>query len=214
MKKSLLVALGLMSVLCLAACQKNPEPVAVDNGDEGETQVEAWMANPASVYCEENGGTLEMVSDENGEYGVCNLPDGTSCEEWAYYRGECPSEAEMKTSLTLADLDEIDIALFPTSYTYETYGLVWDVMEMIDSGEYVYPEGLDHSLLIPIHATMIHRDIVSSSIEDGMIYTLADITLQDETIVSVLYINNPTTLQYVAASVNNGDETTLYTFLY
>ena len=41
MKKSLLVALGLMSVLCLAACQKNPEPVAVDNGDEGETQVEA-----------------------------------------------------------------------------------------------------------------------------------------------------------------------------
>lgn len=212
MKKSLLVALGLVSVVCLAACQKNEEPVVVDNGNEPE--VEAWMANPASVYCEENGGTLEMVSDENGEYGVCNLPDGTSCEEWAFYRGECPSEATMKTSLTLTDMDEIDLALFPVSYTYEAYGLSGEIMEMINSGEYVYPEDIDHSLLIPEHATMVHRDIVSSSIEDGMIYTLTDVTLQDDTIISVLYINNPTTLQYVAASVNNGDETTLYTFAY
>jgi len=38
MKKSLLVALGLMSVVCLAACQKNEEPVVVDNGNEPEVE--------------------------------------------------------------------------------------------------------------------------------------------------------------------------------
>ena len=32
------------------------------------------MANPASVYC------------EKGEYGVCQLKDGTTIEEWEYYR--------------------------------------------------------------------------------------------------------------------------------
>lgn len=48
------------------------------------------MANPASTYCEENGGTIEMRTDANGgQYGVCVLSDGTECDEWAYFRGEC-----------------------------------------------------------------------------------------------------------------------------
>jgi len=48
------------------------------------------LANPASVYCEEQGYQLEIREDENGsQYGVCILPDGSECEEWAFYRGEC-----------------------------------------------------------------------------------------------------------------------------
>ena len=48
------------------------------------------QANPASVHCEEQGYTLEMRTDENGgQYGVCVFPDGSECEEWAFYRGEC-----------------------------------------------------------------------------------------------------------------------------
>ena len=47
------------------------------------------MANPASVFCEEQGFTLEMRENENGTYGVCVFPDGSECEEWAYFRGEC-----------------------------------------------------------------------------------------------------------------------------
>jgi putative hemolysin len=57
---------------------------------------ESGLANPASVHCEEQGYTLEMRTDENGTYGVCIFPDGTECEEWAYYRGECgPREQEV-----------------------------------------------------------------------------------------------------------------------
>jgi putative hemolysin len=48
------------------------------------------MPNPASAYCEEHGGTLEIVTAEDGsQSGLCHFPDGSVCEEWAYFRGEC-----------------------------------------------------------------------------------------------------------------------------
>jgi putative hemolysin len=51
---------------------------------------EANMPNPASVYCEQNGGTLEIRTDASGgQAGACIFPDGSECDEWAYYRGEC-----------------------------------------------------------------------------------------------------------------------------
>jgi len=51
-------------------------------------------ANPASVYCTEQGGTLTLVSTEEGVIGECELADGTICEEWAYFRGECGESTE------------------------------------------------------------------------------------------------------------------------
>ena len=51
---------------------------------------QARLANPASVYCEENEGRLELRQDESGgQVGICMFEDGSECEEWAYYRGEC-----------------------------------------------------------------------------------------------------------------------------
>jgi putative hemolysin len=49
------------------------------------------LANPASVYCREHGGvsTIETASD-GSQGGTCTLADGTKCDEWAYFRGECP----------------------------------------------------------------------------------------------------------------------------
>jgi putative hemolysin len=48
------------------------------------------MPNPASVYCEQNGNTLEIqTADDGSQSGVCIFPDGSTCDEWAYYRGEC-----------------------------------------------------------------------------------------------------------------------------
>lgn len=51
------------------------------------------MANPASVYCEKNGGKSE-IRTENGERqtGYCKFSDGTECEEWKYFKGECKME--------------------------------------------------------------------------------------------------------------------------
>jgi putative hemolysin len=75
-------------LLGLAACTSNTGAPAT------ETVTPIGMPNPASVYCEEQGGRLEMRSDANGTYGVCIFDDGSECEEWAYYRGECaPGDA-------------------------------------------------------------------------------------------------------------------------
>jgi len=53
------------------------------------------MPNPASLYCEENGNTLEIrTADDGSQSGVCVFPDGSTCDEWAYYRGECGLAAD------------------------------------------------------------------------------------------------------------------------
>lgn len=53
-------------------------------------QPPANMANPASVFCADNGGTVEIRKDaQGGEHGVCIFADGSECEEWAFFRGEC-----------------------------------------------------------------------------------------------------------------------------
>src|SRR5512136_2571992 len=48
------------------------------------------MPNPAAVYCEQHGGKLEIVTAADGsQSGLCIFPDGSTCDEWAYFRGEC-----------------------------------------------------------------------------------------------------------------------------
>ena len=53
-------------------------------------QAQAGMPNPASVYCTQNGNKLEIRTAADGsQSGFCVFPDGSTCDEWAYYRGEC-----------------------------------------------------------------------------------------------------------------------------
>ncbi|TDY82951.1 UNVERIFIED_ORG: hypothetical protein C7429_101440 [Pantoea allii] len=44
------------------------------------------MANPASVYCQQMGGKLDIVKGSDGKSGYCTLPGGERIEEWALYR--------------------------------------------------------------------------------------------------------------------------------
>jgi putative hemolysin len=76
----------------LTACSplqvKAPEPTAAD-------MPQANMPNPASVYCMRNGNRLEIHTAADGsQYGTCVFPDGSTCDEWAYYRGECGLAAQ------------------------------------------------------------------------------------------------------------------------
>jgi putative hemolysin len=58
-------------------------------------QTQAGMPNPASVYCEQNGNKLEIQTAADGsQSGVCVFPDGSTCDEWAYFRGECGPAAQ------------------------------------------------------------------------------------------------------------------------
>lgn len=55
----------------------------------------ASAPNPASVYCEDQGGTSEIrTSADGGQVGICIFADGSRCDEWAFFRGECaPGES-------------------------------------------------------------------------------------------------------------------------
>lgn len=85
----------LLSALLLSACGETP-PAATPG---------AGLPNPASVYCEAQGGTLELVTYADGSQGgLCRFPDGTACEEWAYFRGECaPGQATPPPAVGLAN---------------------------------------------------------------------------------------------------------------
>ena len=54
-----------------------------------EGQKEATLPNPASQNCIEKGGQLEMLQETAGTLGICKFSDGSECEEWQFYRGEC-----------------------------------------------------------------------------------------------------------------------------
>jgi len=51
------------------------------------------IPNPASVNCIELGGQLQIRQTYSGaQYGVCRFgteQDGSECEEWALFNGEC-----------------------------------------------------------------------------------------------------------------------------
>ena len=87
-----------------------------DDGQSVLTYVipEAGIANPASVYCEEQGGRLEIRTDaDGGQVGICVFDDGSECEEWAFFRGECAPGA--------GDADESLISLEGSLWTLDSY---------------------------------------------------------------------------------------------
>jgi len=66
----------------------NSNPSAAQSS---QAQAGAGLANPASVNCATQGGTLTIEKNgAGGEFGVCMFEDNRQCEEWALFRAECP----------------------------------------------------------------------------------------------------------------------------
>jgi putative hemolysin len=63
---------------------------SLNNKELNKNMETPQIANPASVHCIENSGTLEIRTSEDGsQYGVCVFSNGSECEEWAFLKGEC-----------------------------------------------------------------------------------------------------------------------------
>ena len=114
----------------------------------------------------------------------------------------------VKTSLTIEDLERIEDSMPPLSYVYQTYDMQTE--SIVDTGSYEADEWENTKFFIPEYETMVNREVTSSGIEDDMIYTVVKMTLEDGTVLNVLYINEPDTLFCRAISVENWDKTTLY----
>lgn len=79
-----LAALAMLPIGLLAACGDDDKPS--ETTTPGGTSTE--IANPASTFCVEQGGTVEIVDEAGGQVGYCNLPDGTRVEEWEYFNSQ------------------------------------------------------------------------------------------------------------------------------
>lgn len=56
-----------------------------------QAPTEAGIANPASQYCVDQGGSLAIEErGDGGQFGVCYFEDNRQCEEWALFHGDCP----------------------------------------------------------------------------------------------------------------------------
>jgi putative hemolysin len=124
----------IVSVLILTGCNSssvpnlNPTATPVSN--------QAVMPNPASVYCEQQGYKSEIRTAADGsQYGVCVFPDGSECDEWAYYRGECGPETATTPSAGLPN---------PASVYCEQQGYKSEIRTAADGSQYgvcVFPDG-------------------------------------------------------------------------
>ena len=81
MKKAIFTILVFVLVLSGCSLSRNDDNKIFDQ--------KAGLANPASTFCVEQGGKLEMRNNDAGQYGVCKFDDGSECEEWAFFRLEC-----------------------------------------------------------------------------------------------------------------------------
>lgn len=92
----------------------------------------ANLPNPASVNCEQKGGVLEMRTDASGGVaGVCIFPDGSECDEWAFFRGECKPGDSLATvepaivPATDSPSPEPQAGLLRAAYFSDGYVTLW-----------------------------------------------------------------------------------------
>jgi putative hemolysin len=81
---------------CTALKVQIPESAATDIPQAG-------IPNPASVYCEQQGNKHEIQTASDGsQNGICVFPDGSECDEWAYFWGECGLAAQKSPTHNMA----------------------------------------------------------------------------------------------------------------
>jgi len=131
MKKLLVLVICLMFLASCSLFTGQSETVPSTEDD-----AQADMPNPASVYCEENGGILEIRKDEAAnEYGICLFPDGSECDEWTFYRGECSPGDSLSDSANMPN---------PASVYCEEQGYTIEIRTAQDgsqSGVCIFPDG-------------------------------------------------------------------------
>jgi uncharacterized protein len=120
-------------LLALAACTalqvQAPEPTATDIPQLG-------IPNPASVYCEQQGNKLEIQTASDGsQNGVCVFPDGSTCDEWAYFRGECGPSAQASPipAMTVEATTDASGGYMPPG-TAEEISDWWGVIKSTEAG--------------------------------------------------------------------------------
>jgi putative hemolysin len=126
MKRMIFTSALLVFFIVLTSCtalqtQPTPAPVSTDTP-------QANMPNPASAFCVEQGFKSEIRTAADGsQSGVCIFPDGSECDDWAYFRGECAPASQSESTSSPTEIPTplpIDPADYQGwwIYTHAVYG--------------------------------------------------------------------------------------------
>jgi len=92
MSKSIIfkvLGFSIIMSLFITACSTS---IPVNNNLEDSDDVITGMANPAAVYCEGLGYSLESVQRDGGIDADCIFLDGSRCPQWGFLSGRCGQE--------------------------------------------------------------------------------------------------------------------------
>lgn len=64
-----------------------------------EEEDKTGLANPAAVYCEEQGNETKYIDFKSGTRGFCIFDDGSECLQWDYFEGKCSQGDLIKETL-------------------------------------------------------------------------------------------------------------------
>jgi len=135
---STLLTIFILLTSCAAPSQPTPATLPTDIP-------QADMPNPASAYCIEQGFTSEIRTAADGsQVGSCIFPDGSECDEWAYFRGECGTAGQSEPTSSPTEIPTvrpIDPSEYQGwwTYKYAEYGFSimlpedWKVEEITTS---------------------------------------------------------------------------------
>jgi len=84
-------------------------------------------ATQAAQYCAITGGTYQVSdSSSDEEQGSCTLPDGQTCDVWAYFRGECTASSGYQPLAADTCSEMADILAEATNATVTTENADFD----------------------------------------------------------------------------------------
>jgi len=133
-----------------------PSPTGTCNEGEkitpNSSSNSANLPNPASQNCLDHQGRLEALEETAGTLNICKFPDGSECEEWQFYRGEC-----QKGQTTKAD----------TSHPYRG----WLSKK---SGNYFFKSetGVEYNLQVPSNAPKELLERLDNEAMNGGVVTI------------------------------------------
>ena len=133
-----LCSLVLVAAMLLSACVPAATPTAAPQAaaaTKTPAQPTAAIPNPAAKYCVDQGNKSEIRTAADGsQSGVCKFPNGTECDEWAYFNRDCSptqeiqvTEADQGKNFTLNMGDSLVIVLDSNPST----GYAW-VVKSVD----------------------------------------------------------------------------------
>ena len=93
--KKIIILIGIVMILISGCVKDSNNLVQSELSEEEKIEEGMGLADPSAIYCHQLGYKLKSSQTQ----GFCVFPDGSECDTWAFYRGECGRKWSICTKL-------------------------------------------------------------------------------------------------------------------